>query len=368
MTDKLPIIPLRKEEEKPLQAADWLAKLDRGNLTKAERAAFTVWINSDPKNKDEINDLSSMWYELNDSLSMLASVSPVHSEKDNLVFLNSVQRLFAYVFSNARYALVMVGLLGLVTVLGYAALMQPSETGYYSTEIGEQREITLSDGSKVTLNTNTIIEQKYSGKERVLRLVSGEAIFDVAHNETRPFLVYASDGMIRAVGTKFSVRMQPNSVSVVVTEGAVELKERKDTSRTKQSSALAQVSMELKQQKAVLVTKGQLAEINRETGMFKQETSDRDIEERLSWQHGQLVFYNRQLQSVIDDIARYTLVDIQVRDEALKSRNITGILQIGDVDLMLEGLEAALNIKADKVSPGLIIINIDDIVKNNAAT
>ena len=90
-------------------------------------------------------------------------------------------------------------------------------------------KITLADGSIVTLNTASRIETRMNGQERTVRLLEGEAFFEVAHDATRPFRVYAGDGMTVAVGTAFSVRLNKNAVEVVVSEGKVAYSRVADT-------------------------------------------------------------------------------------------------------------------------------------------
>src|ERR1700744_3253189 len=95
----------------------------------------------------------------------------------------------------------------------------------YSTSIGETKEVVLSDGSIMTLNTDSPVLVSYSKAARHIRLVQGEALFDVAKNKKRPFIVTAGDTQVRAVGTSFTVRLLPQQpVQIMVREGVVEIK------------------------------------------------------------------------------------------------------------------------------------------------
>src|SRR5258708_24248903 len=96
-------------------------------------------------------------------------------------------------------------------------LLSLVESPYYATAIGERKPVTLTDGSKVLLNTDSRIQIDYSAEQRIVRLLQGEAFFEVAHNRARPFLVYAGANVVRAVGTAFSVHVQKSRVAVVVT-------------------------------------------------------------------------------------------------------------------------------------------------------
>ncbi|MFC3052335.1 FecR family protein [Kordiimonas pumila] len=353
MADKEEVVSFRISNEGKLQASDWLAKLDRGALTHEERRAFTKWLAENPKNSEEIKSLASMWYSLDEPLSKLGLAFPSEAGLRG----QRLGRLFS-TLAPVAYRVQYIPLICIAffcAFLGYLFYMPSSEIGYFSTNIGETRRVELSDGSNFILNTNSIIEQQFFADERIIRLVSGEAIFNVAHDKRRPFYVYASDGVIRSIGTKFSVRVEGNKVSVTVAEGAIELQERPDTSElihtTEDKGSIKKATLE-----PVVIMSGQVGEITRTSGVAKQFISSQEVAERLSWEQGQLIFYERELQSVVDEVARYTTVEIQIGNESLKHQVITGILDIGDVDIMLEGIEGALDVKADRVSPDLVYL------------
>ncbi|WP_420428786.1 FecR family protein [Kordiimonas sp.] len=352
MNDDPSIVPLRQEEKQKLQAADWLAKLDRGDLTAEERADFTDWLAEDPKNKDSIQQAADLWYGLNEPLSRLAPLMAGEGQEEGRANGQMPLGLFGPALARLKVTAFAVAVLLIGVVSASIFLSSPSADveNYYATAVGETRIVDLVDGSQVHLNTDSIIEQSYSGEERVVRLIAGEAIFDVAHDKERPFLVYAADGVIRAVGTRFAVRVAEHKVSVTVTDGRVALARRLDKSMAQNNVMDALVYQET----PIMVSKGGAADIGRTETNVQQSVSERDLAKRLSWTTGQLVFYDEDLQSVIDEVARYTTVKIKVMDDALKDKKITGILQIGDVDLMLEGVEAALNIKANRIEPNLV--------------
>ena len=91
----------------------------------------------------------------------------------------------------------------------------------YTTAIGEQRSITLADGSTVELNSRSKIRVAYHDRERDIQLLSGQALFHVAKDHTRPFIVHTNTTNIRAVGTQFDVYQKHNTTVVTVVEGKV---------------------------------------------------------------------------------------------------------------------------------------------------
>ena len=116
-----------------------------------------------------------------------------------------------------------MGAAALAIVAVASILSLPLGTSIYTTGVGEQKTIQLADNSVVQLNTNSRLEVDYSSDLRRLSLTQGEAHFDVAHNPQRPFEVLAGQGLVRAIGTAFTVHIRKIDVEVIVTEGTVEL-------------------------------------------------------------------------------------------------------------------------------------------------
>ncbi len=112
----------------------------------------------------------------------------------------------------------------LVAVVSAAALgYWYWRSGVYSTDFGEQRTLTLEDGSVITLNTESRIRVRLSARERVITLTKGEVFFQVAHDARRPFWVSADGAVVRAVGTQFNIRIAPVDTVVSVVEGVVKV-------------------------------------------------------------------------------------------------------------------------------------------------
>ena len=349
MTDRSRIVPFPQGTSGKPQAADWLARLDRGGLSDAERAAFKAWLSENPRNKLEIRRLAAFWYGLDRALSNMFARPPGETQfRDSGLRVRASRLRLA-----AGVAVIAIVLLG-VTFLD--ALRPANETATYATAIGRSRHIDLSDGSSFILNTNTVVQQDYSDTQRTVRLVSGEAVFDVAHDASRPFVVLAADGVFRALGTRFSVRINPDHVTVTVTEGRVALQQRlsdwhdwlgREVDGEFKDSADGLSDL-------ILVREGELGQVHRTEGPSKRSATEHTVIEALSWIDGELVFYDREFQSVIEEVARYTPVTIRIEDEALKKRRITGIIQIGEMEMMLESIERTLDVTVERVSPTLV--------------
>jgi transmembrane sensor len=219
----------------------------------------------------------------------------------------------------------------------------------YETPVGAERTVTLEDGSVVQLNTASRLEVLYHGDRRDLRLARGEAYFEVAPNPRRPFIVYAGPGAVRAVGTAFAVRVQPNGLNVTLTKGAVELSAVQSARRgavdladahTLARHAVAHMVAAPGSAESAVIAQGQVQ---------VRELSASETARRLSWRQGTLVFEGERLQDVVDEVSRYTLVKIAIPDPELRSLRIAGYFNAGDVEPMFEALQAGFGVRVERI-------------------
>jgi transmembrane sensor len=185
------------------EACAWIAQLDGGEPSQEDLDAFREWIHRSPRHQEEIKRLSAIWGDLN-VLTELA----VPLRKRRPKFLDLLKFRVA-----AVAATLLVGVVVGVYVLWPPNHVPPVEAGsVFATAIGERKPVTLADGSKVLLNTDSRIQIDFTSDQRVVRLLQGEAFFEVAHNAERPFLVYAGANVVshltirRARSSKNSVK------------------------------------------------------------------------------------------------------------------------------------------------------------------
>ncbi len=349
MSNDRKIIEFDPKSNSEMSAADWLARLDRGSLTSSEKEELAKWLSEEPGRYRELHDLSTFWFGLNIPLSQIDFVETQGSNRISWIGFSDWVR--SVTNAKSYHALVAGVFLTLFSFTALAilslSLYQPS-SGYYATRVGEMRTIELPDGSQVNLNTNTRLEYRYSSRERSIQLLSGEAIFDVAHKANWPFVVYAQDGVIQAVGTRFVVRVNTEKVMIAVQEGKVDVRNRDSEHAHSNGEPSARTPSALR------VSQGEATDIEFSTIKERRRLTEDELTERLSWLDGQLVFYDEELPDVIEQVARYTTVEIEIDAAQLRERKITGVLPIGDVSLMLEGIEAALGVKADWVEPNVV--------------
>src|SRR6266851_9607598 len=208
------IVKLRTRADIDEEAAVWIWRMDSAAVAVADRQAFDAWLRQDPRHRRAAAELSAVWGALD-------GLAEAKRDEKIATFANTAKlRLLHH---PQRWWFAAAAVLAAVAV-GAIWLQRGSELQTLATAVGQQRNVTLADGSTVTLNTNTILETDLRWHTREIYLCKGEAHFQVAHDRSRPFLVHAGDAVVRAVGTAFEVRVLTDQhVSVVVNEGRVEV-------------------------------------------------------------------------------------------------------------------------------------------------
>jgi transmembrane sensor len=215
-------------------------------------------------------------------------------------------------------------------VTGTAAVRHLLAEEAYATNIGEAKEIALSDGSLVTLNTNTRITVRYTKALRQIMLLQGEALFDVAKNTRRPFIVLAHDTQVRAVGTSFTVKLLPQQVvQVLVREGVIEIR-RPDVPEAP-PVRLAANNMALAPVKAPISTAPM---------------PNLQVSRNLAWRQGRIDFDNETLADAAREFGRYS--DIQIRmAPGLEGQTVTGLFVSTDPVGFARAAALSLNLRVD---------------------
>lgn len=182
------------------------------------------------------------------------------------------------------------------------------------TGVGETRVIPLPDGSVVTINTATKIAVEETETSRRVRLLGGEALFDVAKDKKRPFIVQAGNTLVRAVGTSFIVQYLPDRpVRVLVREGIVEVTQRGRP-----------------QNGPVQVNRNAQAVISNTAPALVRTVAKSEIERELAWREGRIAFEDDTLRHAADSFARYSDIKIVFDDPAIADRTITGYFVSND--------------------------------------
>lgn len=207
--------------------------------------------------------------------------------------------------------------------------LAPSLVRSASTEIGERSVLILPDGSKVTLNTASAVRADYSGRERRVTLVRGQAFFDVAKDPTRPFVVAAGSRQVIAVGTVFDVRLQDRQVRVTLIEGKVRV--------LAAAAPVGAANTQVAAGSGVMLEAG-FALVAREDAADRIERLD--TARVTSWRSGKLVFDGERLADVIAEMNRYSREKLEIADAALNDRKVSGVFEATGGPAFARALEA----------------------------
>ena len=345
----------RSQEE----AGYWLARLDGGPLSEEEARAFHDWLLADREHRDAIIELANLWDDM-DILSELSDLFPLapKSVADTGRAARFLTSPVLAVLAAAAVVLVVALVVMQRPVLDMANdVTAARKEVVYQTAVGEQQDISLPDGSIMKLNTDSLISVSFNSRQRNLRLLKGEALFKVAHDRSRPFIVHAGGGVVRAVGTAFSVHLKGHDVEVTVTEGRVEIASAVD------DDGSVDLGKDDFGKYLTTLDAGQTAEYGEHTIHSVRTIAPELITRRMSWQHGTLVFKGETLEEVVREISRYTDTRFVISDPAIRDIRIGGYFKTGEVDALLTVLKDNFSIKADKVNDNLIYLTEDRAIQ-----
>jgi transmembrane sensor len=321
------VVKLRTRLDIDEEAAVWAWRMDSATVSAADRQAFEAWLRQDPRHARASKELSGVWQ----SLDVLAE-----AKRDEKIATFTAPRGV-----RRRWWLAAAAVLAAVAI-GVAWLEQGSELQVLATAVGQQRTVTLADGSVVALNTNTIVETNLKRRTREINLRKGEAHFQVAHDASRPFLVHAGDAVVRAVGTEFEVRVLPDQhVDVVVNEGQVEVRPALLPASRPQASVRA---LSAGQRLSTASVDYAITTVSAE-----------QLSSELAWREGAIVFDGQRLSDAIAEVERYTDARIMVNDPATAALRVGGRFRTGDVQEFFDALQAALPVTVRRTPAGIYI-------------
>lgn len=321
--------PKQARDAKAIQAraAEWIAeRYYAAEWSTDDQAALDTWLTDDLAHEIAYWRLDAAWERTN----RLAATrcSPQISHRGGAKLRSYLPRLVAVVAIGA--------------VIGSAFFYRsaPPKAMTYVTPVGGQKTLSLSDGSRITLNTDTSIRFEAKGGSRKVWLEKGEAYFEIRHDAAHPFVVSTAGHRIIDLGTKFSVRSTPDGLGLKVTliEGAAELQ-----------SADAWVSNHraiLKPGDVAIATARTLA-VSREPVAA--------IGEDLIWRQGLLVFRRTTLSQAVAEFNRYNNQKISIADAEVGEMRIAGTFQAHNTDLFTEAVKELFKLRVSKSGDQTII-------------
>jgi transmembrane sensor len=296
------------------RAAVWAAKVDAGTLGPEEQARLNVWLEADVRHFGAYAKAQAVLAHT-DKARALGTAFDLRSREA----AEPSRRKFAVLSAIAATFVAGVG------IESWRLFQEQS----YETSVGETRVVPLDDGSILTLNTDSKAVVRYTKERRDIRLLRGEALFDVAKNKKRPFIVEAAGTQVRAVGTSFTVSLLANQpVQVLVREGVVEI--------DRPAVPVAPPVRLPANNRAVAPPDAPI----RTVAIDKSEMT-----RALSWRVGRLAFEGETLENAAAEFARYSDVRIVIDDPALARMTVTGLFVSNDPVGFSKALAVSLDLQ-----------------------
>ncbi len=210
-----------------------------------------------------------------------------------------------------------------------------SRDARYTTAIGSRRSVSLTDGSRIDLNTGSSIAVAFEPTRRLVRLIEGEAMFDVAHDALRPFHVQVGDSLLRVLGTAFNVRIRAELVELTVSRGAVGISDGAKILGTVMAGYGAAI-------------RGRVAETNH--------LGTAVVRQRTAWQEGVIELDGDTLEQAVAEFNRYRRAPIVLGDSRLAALRIGGRFGTSDSDRFIDAIQQSFPVRMVSNVDGSILL------------
>lgn len=355
------------------EASAWFVEFSEGDVRPPARQDFNRWLRMSPEHVRAYLQVSTFWEDaplLGKSRTLSADELIARARASTNVVpmevgtrTTSERRRIEYLHSSVRPRLLAIAASIALAAVGLTLWMQ-SVRGTYSTGVGEQRSITLSDGSTIELNARSRVRVRFRDAERTVHLLEGQALFHVAKDVARPFVVRSEETRVRAVGTQFDVNRTRIGTIVTVLEGRVAVlpSESDSPSNVPGRGATNAVGMGTNpllsegatrsgevdrsdQTTSVYLDAGEQVTV---TGTASHRPTHTDPAAATAWRQRKLQFASASLTEVADEYNRYHEQRLIVRDPRLESFHISGVFSATDNASLLAFLrqQPSLNVRA----------------------
>jgi transmembrane sensor len=316
------------------EATDWFLRFCEGEADDAAREEFIAWLRASPEHVRGYLRVSAFWEAAGllkpKTASELQTLVDRAGVETNVVALNDVARLSDRAPDvsrppkrKLRWAVAVAAVAACVLIgVGVVALWESTQSTLYATSIGEQRHLTLEDGSIVELNALSRMRVRFTPGERAIELLEGQAMFRVAKNASRPFTVRLDGTSVRAVGTQFDVYRKPTGAVVTVVEGKVAVRQNEAPE--------------------VLLAAGEQANV---TPVKITPPRRANVDAAIGWTRQVLVFDSTALPDVVAEINRYNTRRLVLEDPQLDGVHVSGTFPASDPQLMVDFLRKRFDLE-----------------------
>lgn len=322
------------------EAAAWLARLQSHGPDEEIETALKIWLNDDPRHRDAFGRAGEIWDLLPGAAEEMgwrdagitaragsAEATAMPGARRRPVRQWAVSRAPASVWRAGvrRPAMMAAALIFLMLLAPLLTMRDPR----YETATGETRIVRLEDGSRVTLNTNSLVAVDYAADERRIRLLRGEALFEVSKDPRRPFIVMHEGGRVRALGTTFVVRDEARESSITLIEGRVEV--TRDVPGAKKTAT-----------RVAILSPGERITVTPKAGAVIDHPALNIV---TAWRKGEIMFDNTRLIDAAAEFNRYVRGNEIVIDPSVASLPLSGVFTTRDPLQFAETIAAMHDIR-----------------------
>lgn len=367
-------------------AAEWWDRLQSSDLGRLERTEFVVWLRESPLHVEEILRVARVhdalerferWSNIKfDEHDNTIARFPLESSREQLGQPLPVcepglspEHLLKVGGERSRTKMALSALAASVVLVLSVVSLSPGWRGQtIETERGERREVALDDGSVLTVDPQTTMRVKLEQHSRHVVLERGRALFRVAKDASRPFVVQAGDTSIRAVGTAFVVDRLARRVTVTVAEGKVAIMQDSAsmtgpvTLPTRDAGSATEKSHRSDDRKRRTVTSTPQPVLLLADEQFVTDAGGTDepvrkvnSEHALAWTQGRLIFDNDTVQQAAENFNRYNRVQIRIADTALGSRPVSGIFNSSDPESFLAFIQTVAHVGISRHNEEIVV-------------
>ena len=326
-------------------AGAWDARLRAPDCSLEDRRRFAEWRDRNPLHRATFEKLQLIVASLVHERSR-ADVRSLREEA--LSYSLSRRRLIWGIRSAAAAAVLALGVALWIApdtftapVRALADLWQGAET--LETGVGQSSSFVLRDGSGLELNARSRVRVAFNGRERRVELIEGQALFEVAKDAHRPFIVHAGDRDIVALGTQFDVRLDQHTVQVTLIEGQV----RVDHSRAQEAV--------LTPGKQLIASRDPVS--RREPRTAKPSVRVIDVAKVTAWRDGHVYLDDLTLDAAVAEMNKHSPVQIRLGDATLASLRINGMFRAGQQEAFVSALEQYFPIDAHRREDREIVLS-----------
>ncbi|PHZ85108.1 FecR family protein [Paremcibacter congregatus] len=333
------------------RAGEWHVIMHAGEVDNETRLEFEAWLHGDRENKRAYREFEQVYCDL-DFVSVAAGVNIDkelgRSGTNWWSHINWRTWFFDWMRSPSfAKGIVTIAAVAVLFVVVLPTFNTPSSSLDYITGIAEIREITLEDGSIVTLGAKSKLVATFSKASRQITLRSGEAFFEIAKNADRPFYVSVNDTLVRVVGTRFNVRSSADIVHVAVTEGVVEVMKPFELSEKVVEEQLRNLA------KKRLIA-GEMITAERRVSL--PEVVQIKNSQPGSWRLGNLAYDDASLNEIIADVNRYSTRPIRLATSDIGRLRTTIAFKATEIEQFLDVISEVHSIDVDRSSGSQILL------------